>query len=237
VVFAVEQTSSQPEAPVAQANAWVPYVVPMAVFVMFTSLVEPRAPVLYPWLYIVKVILVTVCVAACRSPLHEIRFEARVLLPAVLVGAAVFAVWIWLEPLTHYPHFAFLGKRVEYNPFDAIGDGPLRGLFLVARFYGLAVLVPLVEEIFWRSFMLRFISDPDDFQRLRQGQFSWIAFAVVAVAFGATHPEWMEAIICGLAYGLLLRYTRNLFACIVAHGVTNLMLGIYIVTHHAWKFW
>ena len=149
----------------------------------------------------------------------------------------MFAEWIWLQPLTHYPHFSFLGKRTEYNPFAAIANPGLRWAFLAARFYGLALLVPLVEEVFWRSFLLRIISDPDDFERLQPWKFTWTAFGVVAVLFGFTHPEWLEAIICAVAYGLLLRQTRSLFACVVAHATTNLMLGIYVVTQHAWAYW
>ena len=233
---ATEETLSTPADRGALGNSWIPYVVPMAAFFIFTMF-EPHGREQYPYFYILKIALVTVFLIMFRKPLTDIRFEARLLVPAVLVGAAVFGEWIWLQPLTHYPHFAFLGKRVEYNPFVSIDNSLLRACFLVARFYGLVVLVPIVEEIFWRSFLLRFLTDPDDFKRLRIGEFSWVAFSAVALAFGMAHPEWLEAVLCAVAYGLLLRQTKSLFACVVAHGVTNLMLGIYVVTQHAWKFW
>jgi CAAX prenyl protease-like protein len=218
------------------SNPWLPYVAPMAAFMLITAL-EGQFRAQYPLVYIIKVIMVTICVWFFRGPLREIKVDGKFIVPAVLVGAAVFAEWIWLDRLTHYPHLAFLGKRTEYNPFVSIANPMLLWLFLASRFYGLALLVPLVEEVFWRSFLLRIFTDPDDFQRVRLGEFSWIAFAVVAAAFGLSHPEWLEAIICAIAYGLLLRQTRSLFACVVAHATTNLMLGIYVVTQHAWSFW
>ena len=232
----MEETVTNADEHAAPGHAWISYVVPMALFFAITMF-ESRAPAQYPYIYLLKVVLVTACLWAFQTPLRDLRCDGGVLLPAVLVGAAVFVEWVWLGPLTHYPHFAFLGTRAEYNPFVAIGNPSLRGVFLVARFYGLVLLVPLVEEIFWRSFLLRVLTDPDDFHRLRVGEFSWVAFALVAFAFGTAHPEWLEAIVCAVAYGLLLRQTRSLFACVVAHGVTNLLLGIYVVTQHAWKFW
>lgn len=218
---------------VTPPRAWVGYVVPMAVFIGLTVL-EGQFPKYYPLLYILKALLVTACLIVFRAPMVDIRFDWRVLLPAVLVGALVFAEWVWLDKWIPYPH---LGKRVAYNPFVEIPDPGMRALFLFTRFYGLALMVPVMEELFWRSFLLRYITEPDDFQRIPVGQFSWMAFGIVAVAFGVSHPEWLVAVICAAAYGLLLKQTRSLFACVVAHGVTNLMLGIYVITMHDWRFW
>ena len=232
----IEEAETAAPARTVSGNAWLPYVAPMAVFMLITA-VEGQFKSQYPLVYIIKVMAVSLCVWYSREPFREIKPEGRFILPAVLVGAAVFAEWIWLDPLTHYPHLVFLGKRAEYNPFVSIANPVVRAFFLVARFYGLALLVPLVEEVFWRSFLLRIFTDPDDFQRVKLGAFSWTAFAAVAVAFGLAHPEWLEAIICAAAYGLLLRQTKSLFACVVAHATTNLMLGIYVITQHAWNFW
>jgi CAAX prenyl protease-like protein len=205
----------------------------MAVFLALTAL-EGSAPKQYVWIYMAKVVLVTATLIACRAAWKDIRFERRVLLPAILVGLAVFAEWIAVDSFT--PRFAVLGRRAEFNPFAAIGDPGLRGLFLAFRFFGLAVMVPVMEELFWRSFLLRYITRPD-WESLPVGAFSWTAFALVAAGFGLAHPEWMAAVLCAIAYGLLLRQTRSLFACIVAHAVTNLALGMYVLTTQNWRFW
>ncbi len=218
------------------ARAWLPFVSPTAVFLAITSL-EPKAHALYPYVYMVKFGLVALALVLCRKALSDMRFNSRVILPAVLVGVGVFVEWVWLGRIPHYPHMPFAGNREEYNPFLSIDSPVVLWAFLITRFCGLAILVPVVEEVFWRSFLLRLFTDPDRFENVRQGDFAWPAFWIVTIAFGVSHPEWIEGIVCGAAYGLLLRQTKSLFACVLAHGVTNLLLGIYVVTQHAWRFW
>lgn len=205
----------------------------MAVFMAMTAL-EPKFPAHYVWLYIAKVCVVTGVLVAFRAVWQDIRFEARVLLPAVLIGLAVFVEWVLLDKIT--PPLPFLGRRTGFNPFTAIAEPGPRGLFLAFRFFGLVLLVPVMEELFWRSFLLRYLTK-EDFTPLPMGTFSASAFGIVAVAFGAAHPEWLAAIVCAIAYGLLLRQTRSLFACIVAHAVTNLALGVYVLAAHQWHYW
>jgi CAAX prenyl protease-like protein len=113
----------------------------------------------------------------------------------------------------------------------------LRYGFLALRFYGLVLMVPVMEEVFWRSFLLRFATDLDDFKRVPIGTFSTTAFFVSSAMFAAAHSEWLVAFICAAAYAYLYRVTRSLFACIVAHSVTNLALGIYILITGDWKYW
>jgi len=204
----------------------------MALFAVFTAL-EGYAPNHYVWLMLTKAVVVTAALAFFRPPWREIRPETRALLPAVLVGLAVFVEWILIDAWIPYPH---LGSRRAFNPFAAIQDEPLRLLFLAVRFYVLVLMVPVMEEIFWRSFLLRYLTS-SDFASLPVGAFSWAAFAVTAGGFALVHSEWLVALVCGVAYGLLLRQTKSLFACIVAHSVTNLALGIYVLLAHDWKYW
>lgn len=230
----MEKSGAPEESRTAEPMPWLPYVAPMAVFLVMTSLVEPRFPHLYVWLYIAKACLVTGALFAFRGPLKDIRSEPRALLPAVLVGLAVYAFWIPLDRVTFHP--AFLGSRAAFNPFINVPDAHTRFVFLAVRFYGLAVMVPIMEEVFWRSFLLRFFTK-EDFKSLPIGAFSWGAFALVAAGFGLAHPEWLSAILCACAYGLLLRQTRSLSACVIAHGVTNLALGIHVMVMHSWIYW
>lgn len=212
---------------------WIAYTAPILVFIVLTALegYVPKAG--YVWLYFIKAIAVTAALAAFRAPWKDIRPTVRVLLPAILVGLAVFAEWILLDQWIPYPH---LGSRIGFNPFAAIESPALRALFLTVRFYSLVLMVPVMEELFWRSFLLRYFTDPD-FTRLPVGSFSWGAFAIVSGLFALAHTEWLVAFICGCAYALLLRQTRSLFACIVAHSTTNLALGIYVVLTHDWMYW
>ena len=90
--------------------------------------------------------------------------------------------------------------------------------------------------MFWRSFLIRYITT-EKFQTIAPWAFSTTAFAVVCGAFALSHPEWLAALVCAMLYGLLLRQSRSLFACLIAHAVTNLALGIYVLTTHNWVYW
>ncbi len=219
--------------PRASTPLWIAYVAPIALFAALTAAEAYVASSAYIGFYLLKMAVVTALLIVLRAPRQDIRPTVRVLPAAILVGLVVFAEWILIDKYIPYPH---LGRRTGLDPFIALPDPTLRALFLVARFYGLVLLVPVMEELFYRSFLLRWITRPD-FAALPIGEFSGAAFAFVAVLFGLSHPEWLVAILCSCAYGLLLRRTRSLFACIVAHGVTNLALGVYILMFHDWKYW
>ncbi|MCS6776782.1 MAG: CAAX prenyl protease-related protein [Chloroherpetonaceae bacterium] len=207
----------------------------MALFLCITALVEPNLPAHYVSIYTGKVLLVTATLLVFRPVWQQdIRADFRTLPAAVIVGLLVFVLWIGVDRFT--PPLPFSSKRIGYDPFTAIADPVQRGLFLTLRFFGLVIMVPVMEELFWRSFLLRYIT-AEDFRRVPMGQFSATAFGVVTVAFGLAHPEWLAALLCGATYAGLLRATRSLFSCIAAHSVTNLALGLYVITTGQWKFW
>ena len=205
----------------------------MAAFMVLTT-IEGFAPsAYYVWLYVFKCVVVTAILFSYRTTWKDIQPSVHVLIPAVVVGLAVFGQWILLDKLIPYPH---LGSRIGLNPFSTIENPIVLFIFLTVRFYGLTVMVPVMEELFWRSFLLRYMTEPD-FTKLPLGTFSWQAFAIVAGMFGLLHSEWLVAVICACAYGLLLRQTRSLFACIIAHSVTNFALGIYVLVARDWSYW
>lgn len=212
---------------------WLAYVAPMAAFMLLSAAESAVPKAYYVWLYFAKVVVVTAALLWFREPWKDIRPRTNLLVPAVIVGLLVFIEWVLIDKWIPYPH---LGSRTGLNPFTAIEVPALRILFLAVRFYGLAVMVPVMEEIFWRSFLLRYFSAPE-FTSLPVGEFSWRSFWIVAVAFGLAHPEWLVAFICACAYALLLRQTKSLFACIVAHSTTNLALGVYVLLSQDWVYW
>jgi CAAX prenyl protease-like protein len=100
----------------------------------------------------------------------------------------------------------------------------------------LVVLVPLIEELFWRSFLMRWIID-QEFTRVPVGKVTPLAAGVTAVLFASAHPEWLPALLTGLAWAWLLAWSKSLSACVVSHMTTNLALGIYVLSTGAWRFW
>ncbi len=223
-----------PDDPVGvKDRSWYAYVVPMVAFLAMTWL-EGQLPRIYPAVYTAKVVLVAALLYTYRIAWRDIRIEARVVLPAVAVGLTVIAAWIAVT--NAFPWATLGGSRAAYNPLAAIANPIGAYAFIAIRLLGLAVLVPVMEELFWRSFLIRYCTH-QDWRSVLPWAFSWQAFAMVAAGFALAHPEWLAAAICAVAYGLLLRYTRSVYACVVAHATSNLALGLYVLVLRDWKFW
>jgi CAAX prenyl protease-like protein len=213
---------------------WLPYVLPMATFLILTSLEGYLAS--YPLAYAIKMVVVTLVVIACRSTWRDLRplpTPAGWAL-AIGLGVAVAVAWVGLDG--YYPTFKFLGgERSAYDP-NVLSPAAKVG-FLAMRLYGLVLLVPLFEELFWRSFGIRYVIDPD-FTKVPLGKMTPMAAAITSVVFALAHPiEWLPALLTGLAWAWLVHRTRSITACVVSHMVANLGLGIYVLTTHQWKFW
>jgi CAAX prenyl protease-like protein len=75
------------------------------------------------------------------------------------------------------------------------------------------------------------------FSRVPMGTFTFFSFAVVTLLFAVVHPEILAAIVWGAGINGLLYQTRNLWACVVGHGVTNFLLGVYVLQSGHWELW
>lgn len=208
------------------------YWVPIIVFGLLTAVDSSVSRAWFPWAYAAKACCVTAALLIWRGPLADIRVTARVILPSVMLGLLVFAVWVGVDKAVPYPH---LGTRSGFDP-DGLRTSPAWILFLAVRFYGLVLMVPVMEELFWRSFLLRYLTR-HDYQALPMGAFSGFALAVVTAASAISHPEWLVAAVASIAYAFWLRRTRSLFAAIVAHASTNLALGVYVLVTGEWHYW
>ncbi len=214
--------------------SWLPYVAPLALFLILTTIEgQPSLAGHYPLVYFIK--MVGGLMLAFRRYYPEARPGGTGLALAAVLGVVLLFVWIYGDAYTK--HFAFLGPRTGYDPLLHISNAHQRILFYVIRFAGLVVVVPFMEELFYRSFLLRFVTDPEDFQRAPIGKFSPMAIGVNVVLMALSHPEWLVAGVFSAAMCGLLWRTKNVFACVLAHGTTNLLLGVYILNTHDWHFW
>jgi CAAX prenyl protease-like protein len=214
---------------------WVPYAAPFALFLLLTTL-ESQLPLkFFPIAYALKIALVGGLLIAWRGEFPEARPGGSGWAIATALGIVLCLIWVWIDP--HTPHAKFLGARIGYNPSREISTITGVWFFLAVRFLGLVVVVPFMEELFYRGFLLRFVTDTDNFQRISTGTFSAVALLMNVGLFALSHPEWLAAAIFALAMCLLLKFTKNLFACVLAHGVTNLLLGVYILHTAQWQYW
>lgn len=206
---------------------YAPHVLPFLLFAACTYTC-PLLGLLPGPAYMLKTVLVGASLMIFRHAfLDEIRLAFSG--AAVLSGIGVFLAWILLDGL--YPH---LGQSA-FNPYANAG-GALALLYIGFRMIGAVVVVPVMEELFWRSFALRFVLQAD-FRALPLGRFSWYAFFLVSLLFGLEHHRWLAGLVAGLVYGGLLFRSRNLFVPILSHAITNLLLGLYVLATHEWAYW
>jgi uncharacterized protein len=215
------------------------YVAPMVVFAVLLSLnaalkkIDNRfwlASAEY-WMYPLQTILCSGLLIWYR---HEYDFQQlRKIAFTVLVGALVFVLWISPQQFLGFP-----ARNAGFDP-DVFANQPFLYWPTVGfRFLRLVVVVPLIEEIFWRGFLLRFLAD-EHFERVPFGTFSWGPFLIVTAGFGFSHStdDWIAALLTGAIYNGVAYRTKSLWSCVLAHALTNLLLGLWIMATKQWGFW
>jgi CAAX prenyl protease-like protein len=212
-----------------------PYIAPMLTFLVLTNM-EGYLPgqSWYPLAYTMKVLIVALVAWCYRSTWSDLRPlpQGIFLLLATMVGLVVFVFWVRLEGW--YPALDYLGKRTGFDPSTL--DPRWKWPFVAVRFTGLVVLVPLIEELFWRSFLVRWLINPD-FWKVPIGQMTPLAAGVTSVLFGLSHPEWLPALLTGLLWAWLLWQTKSVTACVLSHSVANLAMGLHVLLTGDWKYW
>lgn len=225
-------------------NAWI-RIIPFAVFMGFigaqqgaewlaergvVELTDQQLLYLYPLKALLVAVLLLVFLRHYSelswSDYRDIRFTAV----SIALGLVVFLLWINMDW-----DFATIGESKGFNP-TLLEDAALRNSMIFFRIFGAALVVPVMEELFWRSFLLRYLIDAD-FMAVRIGTYSLASFVTSAVLFGLEHNLVLAGVMAGIAYNLLLYKTRSVAQCVLAHGVTNLVLGIYVLQTGNWQFW
>lgn len=156
--------------------------------------------------------------------------SARETLLSCAVGLLVFGLWIQLDA----PWMQIGEPTASFLPLDLQGQKiwPLIALRLI----GAALLVPIMEELFWRAFLMRWIESPQ-FETVDPQRVSVKAIVLSTFVFMLAHTLWLAAIVAGLAYAWLYVRTGRLWCAVIAHAVTNGLLGIWVVHSGQWQFW
>lgn len=126
-----------------------------------------------------------------------------------------------------------MGEPVGFDPRN---NGEIGWFFVIVRIAGAALVVPVMEELFWRSFLMRWIEHPD-FMRTDPARIGLKAFAIAAVLFALAHSLWLAGLFAGIVYSLLYMRSGTLWSAVIAHAVTNGILGVWIVYTGNWGFW
>jgi hypothetical protein len=183
------------------------------------------------WLYPIKIALVVVLLALFWRRYAELKpfsLSAAAATTALVTGVVVLVLWVGLDA-----GWMIVGSSPGYDPRV---DGRIDWLLVAIRIAGAALVVPIMEELFWRSFLMRWVDSPD-FESVEPSQLSLKSFAITVLLFGFEHNLWLAGIVAGLAYGWLYKRHQTLWSPILAHAVTNGLLGLWVLRTGNWSYW
>jgi CAAX prenyl protease-like protein len=149
---------------------------------------------------------------------------------AILLGTIIFALWIGLEG--RFP--TIYSSNIHYDPTNFTREVMM--LLILIRLLGSVLVAPIIEELFIRSFLMRYIIDPD-WEKVPIGIYTFSSFLIVTLFFGFSHFRWLPGVITAALLNLLLYKKKNIIPCIVAHASANLFLLIYVVHTNSWFYY
>ena len=230
-------------------------VLPFVVFLALTYCQGKFGEASRYWFYLAKTIIGLWMLWSLRALVEEMKWVFS--WEAVAVGVGVFVFWVGLDG--YYPSLDALYQKFIcpmlqqlglakcdpasaeavkiWNPHTQFGaNTSLAWMFIAIRVFGSAIVVPPMEEVFFRSWLYRYLVKPD-FQSVPLASFIPSAFLWTSVIFGFEHHEWLPGILCGFSYQGLVCWKKRLGDAITAHAITNLLLGLWVVGRGEWKFW
>jgi CAAX prenyl protease-like protein len=231
-----------------------PWVAPFAVFMLFLGIVDAGFPNEHYLLYPVKAGLVAAVIAWFWRELPSLKPAAP--LASVAVGVLGVVLWVGMEPLSIRVAEALASGwsvvvdligwtswEIKPEPLGAPGLDPFQlypaaeawGLFAL-RVAGIALVVPVMEELFWRGFLMRWLIR-DDFAAVPLGTYRLFSFWATTLLFASVHGvEWPQGVVVGAIYGAWFVRTKSLGSIMLAHGVTNFLLAFYCLAAGQWHF-
>jgi uncharacterized protein len=214
----------------------VPRVLPFAAFIALlaaTPLLE--ASVDARWLVVGRGLVAAALLAFFWRAYVELRSPSRATvgdwLWAIGAGLGVAAAWVMLDA-----GWMRLGGEGQSGFVPVRADGSLDPTLVALRLFGFVLVVPVMEELFWRSFLMRWI-ERRDFLSVDPRTVGAMALGLSSLAFALEHREWLAGGLAGIAFGVIYRRTGNLRAVIASHGTTNLTIAGWILATRDWSLW
>jgi CAAX prenyl protease-like protein len=213
-----------------------PYIAPFVVFVGFLAL-HSVAPMPEFADQLVRLIVLTAVLVFFARPVLDFRVTS--LFASIGIGVAVFAIWIGPDLLSPaYRHFWLFENAVTGTARSSLSDASRTNVAVLAtRSLRAIAIVPIVEELFWRAWLMRWLIAPD-FQKVPLGAYTAMSFWGVAVLFASEHGAyWDVGLAAGIVYNWWMLRTKSVGDLILAHAVTNGCLCAYVIATGKWEYW
>jgi membrane protease YdiL (CAAX protease family) len=219
----------------------VPYALPYLAYVGIASITRGILPAEIS--YVLKIIVVPSLLYWAWKwycPLTGPKKIAGSVAAGICFGIAGTAAWcILMKPFA--PPDAAVWTKPEF----------------LLRLFSASLIVPVFEEIFIRGFVLRaafqwdmnrkngvksplkHMLDYDCINDVRPGAWTVLAVAVSTIAFAAGHvqAQWPAAVVFSVLMAVLWIVRKDLLSCIIAHGITNFTLALYVYFTGQWGLW
>ena len=215
----------------------VQWVGPFAVFMALLA-AAPYVPLDQPWESVVRVGVLVVALVVFSSNIIR-TFRVQHFMGSVALGIGVCALWVAPDLLVSgwREHWLFQNS-ITGTITNSISISELTDPAVVTlRIVRAALLVPILEELFWRGWLPRWIVNPD-WQKVELGRYTTLAFIGTALLFAAEHgPYWEVGLVCGLIYNWWFWKTKSLGDIVLVHAVTNAALSAFVMVTGKYEYW
>jgi CAAX protease family protein len=220
----------------SRKHAAVPYIAPFIAFLLFLG-IQSLVPLPHALLYTLWIAVVGAVLLIFSRGAIDLRVSHPV--STLLVGVLVFVLWIAPDLLfPGYRSFWLFSNPVTGHLHSSLNPGGHHSpLILSLRFARAVIIVPIVEELFWRGWLMRWLIR-SDFESVPLGTYAAASFWIVAILFASEHgPYWDVGLMAGVVYNWWMVRTKRLGDLILAHAVTNACLSAYVILAHQWQYW
>lgn len=212
------------------------YIAPFGIFLLFLALAPQRyfsASVEAPLWFLVMAVVCYIC--------WPRELSLRPIQPTIslIIGVLVFALWIGPDLIIPgYRNHPLFSNSIMGHLHSSIQPADLKSSWVLSWRTARAVLiVPIVEELFWRAWLMRWLIRPE-FKTVALGTYSAFSFWLTAALFGSEHgPYWDVGLLTGIVYNFWMIRTKSIADCILMHAVTNLALSLYVIYTSQWQYW
>jgi CAAX prenyl protease-like protein len=224
-----------------QRSPAVPYVAPFVIFLALIGLSHlwPVAALTDEILRLAMMLAVLLLVARPLLQFKAQDFRVQSWGISLLVGVAIFVLWIAPDLLfPAYRHFFLFDNSVVGTARSSLAEAARHDVpVLFLRTLRAVAIVPIVEELFWRGWLLRWVID-NDFERVPLGTYSALSFWAVALLFASEHgPYWDVGLMAGIIFNWWMIRSKSLGDLILAHAVANACLSGYVIAAGKWEYW